>query len=41
VRLVYTQISPGHIWTTLYYKIRKKYFNILHFVGQVGGGGGF
>jgi hypothetical protein len=21
VRLVYTQISPGHIWTTLYVKV--------------------
>ena len=28
VRLVYTQISPGHIWTTLYLQDQSKFFTL-------------
>jgi len=35
MRLVYTQISPGHIWTTLYFAV---YIPILHTLNAEEGG---
>jgi hypothetical protein len=41
VRLVYTQISPNHIWTTLYFNFQTSLFNYCAIIVKMEGTGWF